>query len=310
MIYACYHHKCIDGAASLCILKIKYGINNIIAIPTSPNQGILEYFDPTGKTIFFVDVVPSNFDFFAKKAAKVVVLDHHESNKYLKEKKYPPHVKILISDKGCGARLVYHNLMKSDKYLNILTGLIDVHDRWLEEKFEKWNAHTQGVYAYVRGKDGDLVTNFYRLYNQMKMGTITLSDLKRRGQKEISIMEHRCKFLENNIEHIKHSVHNGMYIEINAFNDWEIRSDVGHYFLTKYDISFVILSKYVPAEDYYYCSFRSLKNFNILTNLKSVPNLKGHTSAAGVVMSYDEIDHWFDFVSKKDDDDHIILQSA
>jgi single-stranded DNA-specific DHH superfamily exonuclease len=296
MTYVCYNANCINSAVSLSIFKIKFGAENIVSIPTCPKRGCLENFDVSGKDVYFVDVVAPNFDFFVDKAARVVVLDHHESNKCLKDKKFPPHVKIIISDKACGARLAYYFLMRGDRSLNILSGLIDVHNRWIEEKFDRWYEYIHGVHSFIRGSDNNFTANFYKLYTQMKLGCVTFQTLKKRGSKEIKNLTNRCEELLEDSEEIVRNGKKGIYLEVTQTSDWDIRSDIGSYFLAKKPISYVLISKFVEKENIFICTFRSNKDFNLLKELNDIPHLVGDKTSATSSLSYDEIGNHFEFI--------------
>lgn len=239
MSYVCYRNGCENGAVSVCIFKIKYGVSNITEIPVCPEKGCLVNFDPCGKTIFFINIIPKNFDYYYNTSAYVTVLGNIEGLKTAD--KYPNNVRIINNDIS-GARISYLYLMRQDPILNILTGLIDIKFKSCRSKINKWKKYVYGLYSYIRGNDNDFATNFYRLYNTMKTKNVTMGMIAKRGEKEIEKENKRFSKFIDSASTIEHGGKIGCLIELSEKN-WLIKNEIAEYLFANMDVFFVMVCR-------------------------------------------------------------------
>jgi uncharacterized protein len=265
-----YHNPCMDGFSAAFVAK-KYN-SNITLIPMHVEEDINDINLIKGKNVLMVDIVTKDFIKINTSANKLIILDHHKTNKELLSN--ISYAYFDMNKSGVGLAWEY---FFNDKKMPLFLECIQDRDLWTWKINESRN-FCDALYELVDINNCDM-TIFDELFlddtifnKYLEIGKL-LNKIKTNKIKNIS---------DNNHKKYKTNIFN-QELTFYAFNvQSEIVSDLGHYIMiNKYDADFCILWRYSHNEEKYFCSLRSCNEKADVSKIAQLFGGGGHRNAAG-----------------------------
>jgi len=305
-----YHSPCPDGYSAAFIAK--YSVNKeLVFIGVSPDSELnLEHI--TGKNIIMVDVVCKNYAEVNKNANKLIILDHHITNK--NTLKDIPYAYFNMHKSGVGIAWEYFN---GDTEMPLFLKYIQDRDIWtnLYEDSNYFGDYLLSEIDYSDDKfdifyklmSGEISVDEYskngKLLYDVKMKRIAKIvkssepiKIKLSAEKNTNKIMNVLKSVEENgvqynllkytmVTTVKEPVDVSRY-NIYIFNNSEFASDLGSYIMENKECDFAVIWSYNHKSNKYIYSLRSKDEKTNVSEVAKMFNGGGHRNAAGFTSDY------------------------
>lgn len=291
MKYIFYHNNCVDGGMACYLFSMfrdGYEMFDVSADSGPKN------FDPEGKDIVFLDVMPPDLERY-KTAKKLLVIDHHQGNinRFMekntgKEFEGLDGISMILDTKKCAAKIVYDLNPSLFEELHPGIGeivrLIDIQDRHV---FDESNMDiSRGLNALIKENPAkNFPEKCKDVCETILGGLLSFADVEKRGRNFIlEIEKTSAKIIgDKRTLQITYNGHKGVYFSTKGSFESENRSAIITHILDTFkkndsSMMFGIAVEFHPKNRVIVGAVRSRPDFNILEEMKDL-GVGGHPTA-------------------------------
>jgi uncharacterized protein len=269
-----YHNPCMDGFSAAFVAKL---FNPEIEIIPLNNPDIhIDENKIKNKNVLMVDIVSKYFKEINNISNKLIILDHHKTNKELLANIHNAYFDMNKSGVGLAWEYFFN-----DKKMPFFLECIQDRDLWTWQIPQSRN-FCDALYELVDINNCNMEI-FYELYSDNTRFTKYLEIGQLFNSIKIKKIQNIC---DNNRKKYKTNILN-QELTFYAFNvQHELASDLGNYIMTnKPDADFCLLWRYSHNDEKYFCSLRSSDTKADVSKIAQLFGGGGHRNAAGCSFS-------------------------
>lgn len=277
-----YHNPCMDGFASMYVVyryfKDRGFRHHVHYIPKYIDHIPLDESLYAGKHVLMTDIVTDDYKIIKEKAASLVILDHHKTNRDLLNN--IDYAYFDMNKSGVGITWEYFHEHGS---LPFFLATIQDRDLW-KFKYDRSKEFNEGLYQslFLEKTFEKKREIFDSLYNETQNYETTIFD----KYYNLGVLLNKIK--QAKIANIASTtqIYNVVVDKINykaAINNCshDLASDLGNYLVENTDCDFAVLWRYDHEHELYYYSLRSIDSKTDVSMITKFFGGGGHRNASG-----------------------------